>query len=82
MLISSSIPAGMQAFYEVKSCDSEASTKVMGGVVRNYFLAAEKIQWAYAPSEQDLINNVSLTEANRWADISNILESTTYCNQW
>ncbi|XP_040006414.1 ferroxidase HEPHL1 isoform X1 [Xiphias gladius] len=61
--------AGMQAFYEVKSCDSEASTKVMGGVVRNYFLAAEKIQWAYAPSEQDLINNVSLTEANSASEI-------------
>ena len=75
------IPAGMQAFYEVNSCDGEAGTKVMDGVVRNYYLAAEKDLWYYAPSGNDLINNVSLTEANRWADMSNTLENTTYCYQ-
>lgn len=59
----------MQAFYDVKPCGSETSTTVVGGVVRNYYLAAEKVLWNYAPSETDLINNVSLTEANRWAAI-------------
>ncbi|XP_056254111.1 ferroxidase HEPHL1 isoform X1 [Seriola aureovittata] len=59
------LQAGMQAFYEVKSCGSEgeASTTVMGGVVRNYYLAAERVLWNYAPSGKDLINNVSLIEA-------------------
>lgn len=57
----------MQAFYEVKSCDSEARATMTGGVVRNYYLAAEKAVWNYAPSEKDLINNVPLTEADRWA---------------
>lgn len=66
--VSSSVPAGMQAFYEVKSCGSEPSPTVTGGVVRNYYLAAEKVLWHYAPSEKDLINNVSLTEADRWAE--------------
>nr|XP_020454110.1 hephaestin-like protein 1 isoform X2 [Monopterus albus] len=56
--------AGMQAFYKVKACGNEASTTVTGGVVRNYYLAAEKVLWNYAPSEKDLINNVSLTEVN------------------
>lgn len=63
-------PAGMQAFYEVKSCGGEAGSKVKGGVVRDYYLAAEKVLWNYAPSGKDLINNVSLTEADRWADTS------------
>uniref|UniRef100_A0A8D3DA42 ferroxidase n=1 Tax=Scophthalmus maximus TaxID=52904 RepID=A0A8D3DA42_SCOMX len=51
------LQAGMQAFYEVKSCGSEPSPTVTGGVVRNYYLAAEKVLWHYAPSEKDLINN-------------------------
>ncbi|XP_029957075.1 hephaestin-like protein 1 [Salarias fasciatus] len=59
------LQAGMQAFYEVKSCDAEASSKPLGGVVRDYYLAAERVLWNYAPSDMDLINNVSLTEADR-----------------
>uniref|UniRef100_UPI0037E8636B ferroxidase HEPHL1 isoform X2 n=1 Tax=Semicossyphus pulcher TaxID=241346 RepID=UPI0037E8636B len=58
------LQAGMQAFYDVKPCDSEArSTEMGGGVVRNYYLAAERVCWNYAPLGKDLINNVSLTEA-------------------
>ncbi|XP_053296757.1 ferroxidase HEPHL1 isoform X2 [Pleuronectes platessa] len=58
------LQAGMQAFYEVSSCGSEAITAAPGGTVRNFYLAAEKLLWSYAPSEKDLINNVSLTEAD------------------
>ncbi|XP_008290705.1 hephaestin-like protein 1 isoform X2 [Stegastes partitus] len=58
------LQAGMQAFYEVKSCDGEVGSTASGGVVRNYYLAAEKVVWSYAPSEKDLINNVPLTEAD------------------
>jgi len=57
----------MQAFYEVKSCGSEAVSTAMGGVERDYYLAASKVLWSYGPSGRDLINNVSLTEAGRWA---------------
>nr|XP_033500237.1 hephaestin-like protein 1 isoform X1 [Epinephelus lanceolatus] len=63
------LQAGMQAFYEVKSCGSEASSTVMGGVVRNYYLAAEIIRWSYGPSGRDLIKNVSLTEANSASEV-------------
>ncbi|XP_068600136.1 ferroxidase HEPHL1-like [Brachionichthys hirsutus] len=61
--------AGMQAFYEVKSCGTEVNSAVMDRVVRNYFLAAEKVLWNYAPSGKDLINNVSLTEADSSSEI-------------
>lgn len=58
----------MQAFYKVNSCDSEAGSTAMDGVVRNYYLAAEKVLWNYGPSGKDLINKKSLTEANRWEE--------------
>ncbi|XP_077596011.1 ferroxidase HEPHL1 isoform X2 [Stigmatopora nigra] len=57
------LQAGMQAFYQVNSCGNETVTKAMGGVVRKYYVAAEKMQWNYAPLEKDLIKNVSLTDA-------------------
>lgn len=80
--VSTSIAAGMQAFYEVRSCGSETNATAMPGVVRNYYLAAERVEWNYAPSEKDLINNnVSLTEVGRWADMSNIQERIAYCNR-
>ncbi|KAM4545939.1 ferroxidase HEPHL1 isoform 2-T2 [Odontesthes bonariensis] len=58
------LQAGMQAFYEVKSCGTSAGSTVMSDVVRNFYLAAETVLWSYAPSEKDLINNVSLIEAD------------------
>lgn len=63
------LQAGMQAFYEVKSCGSDAGSTVMGGVVRNYYLAAKKVQWSYGPSGRDLINDVSLTEADSASEV-------------
>ncbi|XP_019108749.1 hephaestin-like protein 1 isoform X2 [Larimichthys crocea] len=63
------LQAGMQAFYEVKSCGSEGSPMLTGGVVRNYYVAAEKVLWSYAPSGKDLINNVSLTEADSASEV-------------
>lgn len=60
----------MQAFYEVKSCSSVSGTTQADGVVRNYYMAVEKVLWDYAPSGQDLINKINLTEADRWAKFS------------
>lgn len=65
-----SLQAGMQAFYEVRSCDSKAGSTVTDGFVRNYYLAAEKVLWNYAPSNTDLINKINLTEDYRWAENS------------
>lgn len=66
--VSDHLQAGMQAFYEVKSCGSEA-VSVMGGVERNYYLAASKVLWSYGPLGRDLINNVSLTEAGSASEV-------------
>lgn len=63
------LQAGMQAFYDVNSCGSEAGSTVTGGVVRNYYLAAENVLWNYAPSGKDLINNVSLTDTSRASEV-------------
>ncbi|XP_056296217.1 ferroxidase HEPHL1 [Pseudoliparis swirei] len=63
------LQAGMQAFYEVTSCGGEADSTVASGIVRNYYLAAKKVQWSYGPSGRDLINNVSLTEADSASEV-------------
>ncbi|XP_074467992.1 ferroxidase HEPHL1 isoform X2 [Sebastes fasciatus] len=56
------LQAGMQAFYEVKSCGSEAGSTATDGAMRNYYLAAKRVTWSYGPSGKDLIDNVSLTK--------------------
>ncbi|CAN9501344.1 unnamed protein product [Ophioblennius macclurei] len=63
------LEAGMQAFYEVQSCDADTGSKSTGGVVRDLYLAAERVLWSYAPSHKDLIRNVSLTEAESASEV-------------
>ncbi|XP_029924399.1 hephaestin-like protein 1 [Myripristis murdjan] len=66
------LQAGMQALYEVKSCNrqaSPASLATAGGVVRDYYLAAQVVEWDYAPSGMDLINNISLTESDSASEV-------------
>lgn len=60
----------MMAYYEVKACDRETVTPVTDRVLRNYYVAAEKVEWNYAPSGKDLMTGASLTEDGRWADNS------------
>lgn len=62
--------AGMMAYYEVKSCDRETVTPVTDRVLRNYYVAAEKVEWNYAPSGNNMITGASLTDDGRWADNS------------
>ncbi|CAL1573460.1 unnamed protein product [Knipowitschia caucasica] len=61
--------AGMQGYYEVKSCGSDVSPTPNTGPVRTYYLAAEKVLWNYAPSRRDLIANVSLTEPDSASEV-------------
>ncbi|XP_072302201.1 ferroxidase HEPHL1 [Eucyclogobius newberryi] len=63
------LQAGMQGFYEVKSCGNDVSLTPDTGVVRTYYLAAEKVLWDYAPSGRDLITNVSLTAPDHSSEI-------------
>ncbi|KAL3865206.1 hypothetical protein ACJMK2_006822 [Sinanodonta woodiana] len=57
--------AGMSAQYTVKKCPM-ASKQVaqfsQSGIVRKYYIAAEEIDWNYAPTMQDLIENESLED--------------------
>lgn len=55
------LQAGMQGFYEVKSCGRDVSPTTKSTVVRTHYLAAEKVLWDYGPSGRDLVSNVSLT---------------------
>ncbi|CAG00485.1 unnamed protein product, partial [Tetraodon nigroviridis] len=55
------LKAGEQAFYEVKSCNSDSSTTQSSPVVRNYYIAVEKVLWDYAPSGKDLTNHTNHT---------------------
>ncbi|XP_015237597.1 PREDICTED: hephaestin-like protein 1 [Cyprinodon variegatus] len=63
------LQAGMQAFYKVKACDSSSGAPILTGVVREFFVAAEKATWNYAPSEKNLFNNESLTEADSASEV-------------
>ncbi|MEQ2159059.1 hypothetical protein GOODEAATRI_018596, partial [Goodea atripinnis] len=63
------LQAGMQAFYEVMACDISSGTTIIPGVVRNFYLAAEKVTWKYAPTEKNLITNTSLTEAGSPSEV-------------
>ncbi|KAM6907524.1 ferroxidase HEPHL1 [Xenentodon cancila] len=56
------LQAGMQAFYTVKKCKNGDDPTATSGVVRNFYVAAEKVKWNYAPSERDLMSNVLLIE--------------------
>lgn len=71
------LSAGMQAFYEVKSCNGDSSTMQGRSVTRTYYIAVEKVLWDYAPSQKDLINHIPLTEAGRWAKVSPATHSPT-----
>ncbi|KAM8835976.1 ferroxidase HEPHL1 [Synchiropus picturatus] len=63
------LKAGMQAFYQVQSCDKTSTSTSSGGTVRTYYLAAEKLLWDYAPSGKDLIRNGSLTEPGSASEV-------------
>ncbi|KAM6985179.1 hephaestin [Aplochiton taeniatus] len=64
--------AGMQALYEVKSCDNDPdplSAPPPAGVVRQYYLAAQTLLWDYGPSGQDLVHNRPLTEPDSASEV-------------
>ncbi|XP_037543318.1 ferroxidase HEPHL1-like [Nematolebias whitei] len=63
------LEAGMQAFYEVKTCDNKPSSSAKFGFVRQFYLAAETVLWHYAPSGKNLITNTSLTETDSASEV-------------
>ncbi|KAI4896148.1 hypothetical protein NFI96_020013, partial [Prochilodus magdalenae] len=65
--VNTHIQDGMQALFRVSPCgpqDSKGDSKApLKGKVREYFIAAELVQWNYAPSGMDTLTNVSLSDS-------------------
>lgn len=55
----------MQGFFEVSACGSAASPTEAPGTERRFYIAAEEMEWNYAPSGMNYMNNASLTEPER-----------------
>uniref|UniRef100_A0A3B4DAU7 ferroxidase n=1 Tax=Pygocentrus nattereri TaxID=42514 RepID=A0A3B4DAU7_PYGNA len=61
--VNAHIQDGMQALFHVSTCGMQEDTLAsLSGTERKYFIAAELVQWNYAPSGKDTLTNVSLTE--------------------
>lgn len=56
------VRAGMQSFYEVSACGSSVSPPQAPGKERSFYIAAEEMEWDYAPSGMNYMTNKSLTE--------------------
>ncbi len=56
----------MQSFYEVSACGSSVSPPQAPGKERSFYIAAEEMEWDYAPSGMNYMTNKSLTEPERY----------------
>lgn len=54
--------AGMLAKYTVNAC-GKAPTTMPPGYVRRYYIAAVELEWDYAPSGRDLMDDVPLSNS-------------------
>uniref|UniRef100_T1IW54 Plastocyanin-like domain-containing protein n=1 Tax=Strigamia maritima TaxID=126957 RepID=T1IW54_STRMM len=63
-----SIKAGMQAFFNVKTCDNKKKIQKKRfhhhpkGKTRTYYIAAEEVMWDYAPSGVDQETGIPLSQ--------------------
>ena len=55
---------GMYGFYEVKANCGQGSSQAddQGAVTREFFVAAEEVDWDYAPVENNLFNGNDLKD--------------------
>ncbi|KAL7847206.1 hypothetical protein SRHO_G00221860 [Serrasalmus rhombeus] len=68
--VNSHIQDGMQALFRVSPCGLQDDSQApLNGTVREYFIAAELVQWNYAPSGMDTLTNVSLTESQSPSEV-------------
>ncbi|XP_026138757.1 hephaestin-like protein 1 isoform X1 [Carassius auratus] len=56
------VQAGMQSFYQVSACGSSVSPTEGPGQERHFYIAAEEMEWDYAPLGMNYMTNKSLTE--------------------
>ncbi|XP_039550248.1 hephaestin-like protein 1a isoform X2 [Pimephales promelas] len=55
------IKAGMQGFYNVSTCGSVTSPAQAPGPERHFYIAAEEMDWNYAPKGMNFMENETLT---------------------
>ncbi|KAL7871849.1 hypothetical protein SRHO_G00068320 [Serrasalmus rhombeus] len=68
--VNAHIQDGMQALFHVSTCGMQEDTLAsLSGTERKYFIAAELVQWNYAPSGIDTLTNVSLTESQSPSEV-------------
>ncbi|KAF5904859.1 hephaestin-like protein 1 [Clarias magur] len=68
--VNSHMQDGMQAMFNVSLCAGKTdSITPLNGTVRKYFIAAELIQWNYAPSGVDSLTNMSLTDPESQSEL-------------
>ncbi|XP_076876686.1 ferroxidase HEPHL1 [Brachyhypopomus gauderio] len=64
--VNSHLQDGMQALLRVTPCAGQNdSLTTLNGTTRKYYIAAEILQWNYAPSGIDQLNNVFLNDSQR-----------------
>uniref|UniRef100_A0A3B4EIB4 ferroxidase n=1 Tax=Pygocentrus nattereri TaxID=42514 RepID=A0A3B4EIB4_PYGNA len=69
-LLNCQVNNGMQALFRVSPCGLQDDSQApLNGTVREYFIAAELVQWNYAPSGMDTLTNVSLTESQSPSEV-------------
>ena len=54
--------AGMLAKYNVDACGKSPTTMPPGNV-RRYYIAAVELEWDYAPSGRDLMDDIPLSDS-------------------
>lgn len=70
----------MQALFQVSPCGLQGDPMApRSKVVREYFIAAELIQWNYAPLGMDTLTNDSLTESQRFGATLLATEISLFC---
>ena len=52
----------MYAFYTVNDCGQEQQAKHSTGKTRNVFIAAEEMEWDYAPKERSILTGRDLND--------------------
>ncbi|XP_028855794.1 ceruloplasmin [Denticeps clupeoides] len=55
------VHAGMQAILEIKKCFPEVHKPRPHGETRQYYIAAEEVDWDYGPTQMNLYSGVPLT---------------------
>jgi len=55
----------MQGFYNVSTCGSVTSPAQAPGPERHFYIAAEEMDWNYAPKGMNFMENETLTTPDR-----------------